>query len=278
MRSHLAFSLLLIGSLLTGLLAAAPISAANIPVTVGGTSSDGYYNTAVLMFAPSTLTINVGDSVTFTNAGGAAHNVHADDDSFMCSNGCRGDGTGATGAPSAAGWSATVTFSKAGTFGYHCDIHGSMYGMVGSVTVKAVTPSITIGGYISGNWYNPQQGGQGFQIEAATNNNMVVIWFVFAPKDDSNPTASEQNWIYAQGPYSTTTNTVTLPAVLLTGAKFPPNFLSSDVQQTPWGSLTFTFTDCNNGTATWAPTLAGYTAGSLAISRLTQIDGTTCPP
>ena len=70
---------------------------------------------------------------------------------------------------------------------------------------------------------------------------------------------------------------MTLPAILLTGARFPPNFLSSDVHQTPWGTITFTFTDCNTGTATWTPTLAGYTGGTLAISRLTQIDGTTCP-
>ncbi len=51
---------------------------------------------------------------------------------------------------------------------------------------------------MSGNWFNSEQGGQGFQIEAATNNNMVAIWFVFTPD------GSAQNWIYAQGGYDTT--------------------------------------------------------------------------
>jgi len=131
--------------------------------------------------------------------------------------------------------------------------------------------SINIGGYISGNWYDPTEGGQGFQIEAATNNNMVAIWFVYSPDGTS------QNWIYAQGGYSTSSNTVTLPAILLTGARFPPNFNSSDVTQTSWGTITFTFTDCNDGTASWVSTLPGYGSGSLPISRLTQIDGTVCP-
>jgi len=132
-------------------------------------------------------------------------------------------------------------------------------------------PPITINGYMSGNWYSPNQGGHGFQIEAATNNTMVAIWFVYAPD------GSGQNWIYAQGTYDTTKNAVRLPAILLTGAKFPPNFKSSDVNQTPWGTLTFTFTDCNNGTATWNSTLNGYGAGTLPIVRLTQIAGTICP-
>jgi plastocyanin len=268
MRSYLA-----LGMLVLGMFSSAGL-AANIDVTVGGTTSDGGYyggSSALLAFTPTNLTINAGDTVTFTNAGGAPHNVHADDDSFMCSSGCRGDGSGASGAPSAAAWSAKVTFATPGTFGFHCDEHVSM-GMTGSVTVNAVAPpAITIGGYMSGNWYNSGQGGQGFQIEAATNNNMVAIWFVYAPD------GSAQNWIYAQGAYDTTSNTVTLPAIMLTGAKFPPNFKSSDITQMPWGTITFTFSDCNTGTATWAPTMAGYTGGTLPITRLTQIDGTSCP-
>jgi Tol biopolymer transport system component len=132
-------------------------------------------------------------------------------------------------------------------------------------------PPITIGGYMSGNWFNPQQSGSGFQIEAATNNVMVAIWFVYAPD------GSSQNWIYAQGTYDKTSSSVTLPAILSTGAKFPPNFKSSDLTQTAWGNITFSFTDCNNGTATWSSLLPGYATGALSITRLTQIDGTTCP-
>jgi Tol biopolymer transport system component len=137
--------------------------------------------------------------------------------------------------------------------------------------VTSTSPPIAIGGYMSGNWFNPQQGGSGFQIEAATNNVMVAIWFVYSPD------GSSQNWIYAQGTYDNTSSSVTLPAIVLTGAKFPPNYKLSDVIQTPWGNITFNFTDCNNGTATWSSALPGYGTGSMAIVRLTQIDGTACP-
>jgi Tol biopolymer transport system component len=135
----------------------------------------------------------------------------------------------------------------------------------------ATLPPITIGGYMSSNWFNPQQSGSGFQIEVAANNVMLASWFVYSPD------GSSQNWIYAQGTYDATSSSVTLPAVLLTGAKFPPNFRSGDLTQTSWGNLAFTFTDCNHGTATWSSPLPGYGTGSLPITRLTQIDGTTCP-
>ena len=142
---------------------------------------------------------------------------------------------------------------------------------VALLSLQAAAPSISIDGYLSGNWYNPQQAGHGFQLEMATNNVMVAIWFVYAPD------VSGQNWIYAQGTYDRTTNSVTLPAIMLTHAKFPPNFVESDVQRTDWGTLTFSFSDCNNGTVTWNSPLQGYGVGSLPITRLTQIAGTTCP-
>jgi hypothetical protein len=105
---------------------------------------------------------------------------------------------------------------------------------------------------------------------------MVAIWFVYTP-DGKN-----QNWIYAQGPYDSNENTVTLPATIYHGAKFPAplsNFDPNDLVGTlgDWGTLTFSFTDCNNGMASWTSTENGYGSGSIAITRLTSIDGTICP-
>ncbi|HSN00555.1 MAG TPA: plastocyanin/azurin family copper-binding protein [Rudaea sp.] len=236
-----------------------------------------------LSFTPSTLTINSGDTVTFKNAGGN-HNVVADDNSFT------------NGAPSTANWSYSRTFNSAGTFGYYCSVHGGPgSGMHGTITVKSVAPpppTISLGGYLSGNWYVPNQGGHGFQLEftnlstGATTFNMLAIWFVYAPVASTANDGSGQNWIYAQGDYDTTKNTVTLPAILLTGARFPPNFNPADVRRvsgdssTLWGSLTFTFSDCNNGTVSWTSTLPSYgnSSAPLPIQRLSQIAGTTCPP
>lgn len=128
-----------------------------------------------------------------------------------------------------------------------------------------------VDGYMSGNWYDPTKSGHGFTLEFTDQNNTALaIWFVFGPD-------GAQNWIYAQGAYDSTTNTVTLPAVMSTGAKFPPLFKASDVQSTPWGSITFSFNDCNNGAVRWNSVVPGYGTGTMTITRLTSIRGTKCP-
>ena len=104
---------------------AAPAGAANFDVNIG----------ASLTFSPSTLAIQVGDSVTWHNNGGGFHNVVADDGSFRCAEGCADQG--GNGDPSGAAWSFTRTFNLAGTVGYYCEVHGfSGGGMNGSITVQ----------------------------------------------------------------------------------------------------------------------------------------------
>jgi hypothetical protein len=142
-------------------------------------------------------------------------------------------------------------------------------------TQPAANPaSMTIRPGISGNWDDPTVGqeGHGFQFEILPGNVIVVIWFVFTPD------GTGQTWLYSQGSYNPASNTVTLPTYVSVGPKFPPNYKVSDRHLTQWGSLTFTFTDCNRGTASWTSTAAGYPAtGSFPIARVTSIAGTTCP-
>ena len=114
--------------------------AADHTVTAGGTG---------LVFTPSTLTINVGDTVTFVNGGGF-HNVKSDTNSvtaFRCANGCDGDGMGGNGDPSGVLWSSTVTFPTAGSAPFHCEVHGfdGGSGMSGTITIVAGgAPSISV--------------------------------------------------------------------------------------------------------------------------------------
>jgi plastocyanin len=249
--------------------------AATQTVTVG-TGAQG------MSFSPSTLTINKGDSVTFTYGGGfLPHNVRADDDSFRCAKGC--DGSGGNGNPSSSAFSFTLTFNNAGSVGYYCEIHGGPgVGMHGTITVNDTAPppppqGHSIDASFSGNWFNPSanQGGHGFQIEVLPNNGILVIWFVF------NPAGTAQNWIYMQGSYDPTKNTVTIPANLEQGGRFPPNFDSTKLSAPSWGSLTLTFTDCNSGTAEWKSNATSSAAGyndipAFPIARLTTISGTSC--
>jgi len=81
-------------------------------------------------FDPKTISINVGDTITWTNEGPSPHTVSADDASFDSGNIDKG-GT------------FSQTFDKAGTFAYFCKYHGSKGGvsMAGSVTVAEAAPA-----------------------------------------------------------------------------------------------------------------------------------------
>jgi hypothetical protein len=96
-----------------------------------------------------------------------------------------------------------------------------------------------------------------------------VFWFVF----DNN---GNQAWISGVGQING--NKLVMDSARRLGAKFPPNFVTADAVGTPWGTLTFTFTDCTHGHVDWTATDPAFTpTGSLDIERLTQVAGTTCP-
>ncbi|MEO8803399.1 MAG: hypothetical protein ABI304_11665 [Rudaea sp.] len=145
---------------------------------------------------------------------------------------------------------------------------------VDNLFFKSVAPaaSVTVDGYMSGSWYDPAQSGHGFAIDITDQENQIIAyWFNYAPDG-----SGRQVWLYAQGTYDPTKNSVTLDAGITSGARFPPMFSPGDVKVTPWGTITFTFTDCNHGTASWQSSVPGYGSDSIPISRLTHIKGTAC--
>lgn len=100
-------------AVISALAFAAVASATDQPVTVQG-----------FQFQTPSVTVNAGDTVTWTNKDSAAHTVTADNGAFDN--------------PLPAGGSTTITFSQAGTFTYHCTIHPSMKG---AVVVQAAAAS-----------------------------------------------------------------------------------------------------------------------------------------
>jgi plastocyanin len=87
------------------------VTAPAAPVSGNQVTIDGF------AFAPATLTVSAGTSVTWTNRDEEPHTVVAGDGSFHSP----GMGTGAT---------FSHTFSTAGTFDYVCSIHPMMRGTV----------------------------------------------------------------------------------------------------------------------------------------------------
>ncbi len=93
-----------VGALAAGLLIAGTAVAADGDVTISG-----------FAFSPGTVTVSVGDTVTWTNNDGVGHTATGD-----------GFDTGTI----SGGATASVTFDTAGTFAYHCSIHPQMNGTV----------------------------------------------------------------------------------------------------------------------------------------------------
>lgn len=140
------------------------------------------------------------------------------------------------------------------------------------VSTPPLPSTIALDGYLSGSWYDPSQSGQGFDLDFTDQQNqLVAYWFSFTP-DGKSPM-----WLYAQGTYDSSANSVTIPAAILSGTRFSPNFNPAAVQRTLWGTLTFTFSDCNHGNVSWNSTVPGYGSGSFPIVRLTRIKGAACP-
>jgi plastocyanin len=103
-------SALLGGAVALALALAGPAWAASRDVSIDGFAYD-----------PDPLTIEVGDTVTWTNEDPIAHTVTADDGAFD-SGSLAGDAT------------FDRTFATAGTFAYHCTVHEAM---TGTIVVRA---------------------------------------------------------------------------------------------------------------------------------------------
>lgn len=117
-------------ALAAALVAACGSSSDNAPNDNGGDGGTGLTVTVSNnTFSPASLTVPVGSTVTWTWATGASnHNVIGDD----------GANPPSSGAPTNAPHSYAFTFGTAGTFRYHCGVHGAAggSGMAGTIIAQ----------------------------------------------------------------------------------------------------------------------------------------------
>jgi glucose/arabinose dehydrogenase len=126
----------------------------------------------------------------------------------------------------------------------------------------------TVDGGFTGSWYDPAQSGHGFFVEVLPGNLFLAWWFTFSP-------TGEQSWFGGIGPI--VGNRVTMNPVRTTGGRFIPNFNAANVQNQPFGTMTFTFSSCSRGRVDF-DFPDGYGRGSMELTRLTTPEGLNCEP
>jgi plastocyanin len=96
----------------------APAATATVAPTNTTGATGNEVNVANFQFSPATLTVKVGTTVTWKGVSGS-HTVTSDAGAPM-----------AFDQPISQGTTVMVTFTKAGTYNYHCSIHASMHGTI----------------------------------------------------------------------------------------------------------------------------------------------------
>jgi len=122
----------------------------------------------------------------------------------------------------------------------------------------------------TGGWFDPAKDGQGFLLEIIRSNNQkkaLTTWFTY----DQN---GQQLWLIGVG--DIVDQTITFNMIMPNGGLFGDAHDPNQVTQTSWGTVTFNFNDCNQGTASWNPVISGFNAGSMPIVRNTAINNLNC--
>lgn len=210
-------------------------------------------------FNPSSLTIQVGDTVEWTNASGTSHDVTADDFSFA--------------SPTSTSFTFSRTFNSVEEILYHCSVHSSPGGssMNGSISVvdDSTGNDFMINAGLNDSWFNPATLGQGFFITVFPDiSSIFLAWFTYdTERPASGVTANlgepGHRWLTAFGEYSG--DSATLDIELTEGGVFDSP--TPAVSQSADGTVTVEFTGCNEGMITYDITSANV-QGMIPIERI----------
>lgn len=121
---------------------------------------------------------------------------------------------------------------------------------------------------LGGNWSVFGHDGEGFMIDVTESNQLVAIWFTY----DAN---GNQMWLTGVAE-NFEGSQATMSVNEVTGPVFGPDFDSSDVVISNWGTLSFTFNDCEEGTVHYNST-GGFGSGVYEIVKVYNTEQQMCP-
>ena len=217
-------------------------------------------------FSPNDITINVGDTVRWTNApGGASHDVTEDRQQWH--------------SETSPEFTFSKTFNTAEEILYHCTVHSRPGNdrdlrMNGRITVEgvAVDPFL-INAAISDAWFFQDTAGQGFFIIVWEESKTIFLsWFTYdtvRPPDDVSAILGEpgHRWLTALGPYEG--DTALLDVFLSSGMVFDSGVPPVDTVQYPGATIEIVWTSCTAGIVKYdIPSL--NLMGEVPIQRIAE--------
>jgi len=142
----------------------------------------------------------------------------------------------------------------------------------------SATAGLPINGYMSSNWGNPNQSGEGIVLQVYDDRDfatrsLVIAWFTY---DD----AGAPFWLYGQTSLPNGARLISTPIVYFSGGKFAAGAAAPNVPHTNWGLATITFPDCGhmqvnyNGDASAVHGPKGQ--GSITFVRVGDVNGLVC--
>ena len=108
---------------------------------------------------------------------------------------------------------------------------------------------------LSGAWFNPDTAGQGIMLEILpTLDSVFMAWFTHdtqAPMDTAVVGFAGNRWMSGLGNIDHETNTVTFDLIVTSDGLFDDSQTVTNSSPNTVGTLTISFTDCSNATATY---------------------------
>jgi plastocyanin len=212
-------------------------------------------------FSPNDLTIEVGDSVRWTNNSGF-HDVTADDFSWN--------------SETSSSFVYERTFNSVEEVLYHCTVHSSPGMNINSFmngrlnVIASDGPPFMINTALSDAWFDPMTNGQGFFIIVWEDIQTVFLsWFTYdteRPPQDVTAHLGEpgHRWLTAQGGYSG--DTATLDVFETAGGVFDSPMPQPD-PALQVGTITIIWTGCNSGVLSYELPSLGL-SGDIPIERI----------
>lgn len=131
---------------------------------------------------------------------------------------------------------------------------------------------LTIGGNYSGSWFDDTRNGEGFVFEFGEilQERRILSAFWFTHKQ------GKPYWLLGTAEYAAGSSELSVDLFEFSGTGFGTEFVSSDVEPSVQGSITFRFTGCDQGLAVWEIS-DNQSTGLFDLSRITQkLDDIDC--